>query len=147
MLRIVYTQEPLPADRETVFWLNVLEVPSKKEGAENALLFAFRSRIKVFFRPVQLTDVDAAPGKLAWKLVTVEGQGPGGKTAKQLAVEVSNPTPYYVSFGRVDARLEGKVCLRGWWRWWPRSARRPFVLPRSKARQSSRCPGPLRSHQ
>ncbi|MES2007269.1 MAG: fimbria/pilus periplasmic chaperone [Pseudomonadota bacterium] len=131
VLRIVYTQEPLPADRETVFWLNVLEVPSKKEDAENALLFAFRSRIKVFFRPVQLTDVDAAPGKLAWKLVTVDRQVPGGKTAKQLAVEVSNPTPYYVSFGRVEARLEGKFVSAGGGMVAP-LGKETFVLPETK---------------
>src|SRR5437868_3111030 len=30
-LRVIYTQEPLPADRETVFWLNVLEVPPRAQ--------------------------------------------------------------------------------------------------------------------
>ena len=29
MLRIVYTQEPLATDKETLFWLNVLEVPPR----------------------------------------------------------------------------------------------------------------------
>ncbi|MFJ1257781.1 molecular chaperone [Cupriavidus sp. CuC1] len=131
VLRITYTQEPLPSDRETVFWLNVLEVPSKKEGGENVLQFAFRSRLKVFFRPTQLTEVDGAPGKLAWKLATVDGQGAGGKTAKQLAVEVSNPTPYYFSFGRVEARLDGKFVSAGGGMVAP-LGKETFVLPEAR---------------
>ena len=31
-LRIVYTHDQLPADRESLFWLNVLEVPPKPTG-------------------------------------------------------------------------------------------------------------------
>ncbi len=131
VLRIAYTKEPLPQDRESVFWLNVLEVPPKQEGAENALRFVFRSRIKVFFRPTELTEVDAAPGKLTWKLATVDGQGTGGKPAKQLAVEVSNPTPYYVSFGRVEAQLDGKSVSAGGGMVAP-LGKETFVLPEAR---------------
>ncbi|WP_420994769.1 fimbrial biogenesis chaperone [Cupriavidus sp. 30B13] len=109
VLRISYTGEALPADRESLFWLNVLEVPPKQDSTENVLQFAFRSRIKVFFRPVGLTDVDAAPARLTWRLASVDR--PDGKAGKQLAVEASNPTPYYVSFGFVEARLDGKSVL------------------------------------
>ena len=28
-LRLIYTQEPLPQDKESLFWLNVLEVPPR----------------------------------------------------------------------------------------------------------------------
>ncbi|WP_164671810.1 fimbria/pilus periplasmic chaperone, partial [Pseudomonas viridiflava] len=28
-VRLVYTEEPLPADRESLFWLNALEIPPK----------------------------------------------------------------------------------------------------------------------
>ena len=35
-LRILYTREPLPADRESLFWLNVLEVPPKPADLEAA---------------------------------------------------------------------------------------------------------------
>ena len=38
-LRLMYTGKPLPQDRESVFWLNVLEVPPTPtdEGAKNYL--------------------------------------------------------------------------------------------------------------
>jgi chaperone protein EcpD len=93
-LRILFTHaaQPLPTDRETVFWLNVLEVPPKPSGAQfagrNYLQFAIRSRLKLFYRPSGL-DGDAlkAAGKLTFKAAA--GQTP--------AVVVHNPTPYYVT--------------------------------------------------
>ncbi len=65
-LRLIYTQEPLPQDKESLFWLNVLEVPPRADGGassndRNLLQLAFRSRIKVFFRPAGLQgDADDA---------------------------------------------------------------------------------------
>jgi len=58
-MRLLYTREPLPDDRESVFWLNLLEVPPKPQDAEdsNFLQMAFRTRIKIFYRPVALNSV------------------------------------------------------------------------------------------
>jgi chaperone protein EcpD len=96
-VRVAYTQEALATDKETLFWVNVLEVPPKAaaSGDSNMLQFAFRTRIKLFFRPQGLAgDVTGAPAKLTWKLKNAaDGKG--------MAVEVSNPTPYHVSFTRV----------------------------------------------
>ena len=65
-LRILYTREPLPADRESLFWLNVLDVPPKPADMEaagtNYLQLAVRSRLKLFFRPEGLQgDPHKAP--------------------------------------------------------------------------------------
>lgn len=91
-LRIVYTGEALPKDRESVFWLNVLEVPPKPSAADaelNRLQLAFRSRIKLFYRPGNLKGESGdAPAKLGWRLTRVDGKP---------ALEAHNPTPYYVS--------------------------------------------------
>ena len=46
-VRLVFTGDPLPADRESVFWFNMLELP-EKSNLENKLSFAVRTRIKVF---------------------------------------------------------------------------------------------------
>jgi chaperone protein EcpD len=96
-LRMVYTKEPLPADKESAFWLNVLEVPPKLENGENQLRFGFRIRTKVFFRPQGLpgTPQDAA-AQLRWSLL---------KTDQGSVLEVRNPTPYYVSFQDVALAL------------------------------------------
>lgn len=71
-LRIVHTGEPLPQNRESVFWINVLEVPPKPGEAladSNLIQMAFRSRIKLFYRPDGLKGSSAeAPAQLVWRL-------------------------------------------------------------------------------
>ncbi len=97
-LRIMFTGATLPQDRETVFWLNVLEIPTKpkvKEGEpSNYLQFAIRSRLKLFYRPKGLSgnSFDAVD-KVTWR-VTKEGSG--------YVAECNNPTPYFVSFGSLN---------------------------------------------
>ncbi|PLQ00447.1 fimbrial biogenesis chaperone [Cupriavidus pauculus] len=97
-LRIVYTGEPLAEDKELVFWLNVLDIPPKtSDGTEaNKLQLAFRSRIKLFFRPtgIQGSAVDA-PDQIQWTLV------PGG-------IEARNPTAYHVSFASIEVTAGGR---------------------------------------
>ncbi len=67
-LRILFThsEQPLPTDRESVFWLNVLEVPPKPSGPQfqdkNYLQLAIRSRLKLFYRPAGLPG-DPAEGR------------------------------------------------------------------------------------
>jgi chaperone protein EcpD len=92
-LRLVYTHEPLPADRESLFWLNVLDIPPRaaaNSDAPNQLELAFRHRMKVFFRPAGLTGSAAdAPGRITWKLLSKDG--------KLVGIQASNPGPYHVS--------------------------------------------------
>lgn len=105
-LRISYLKnKPLPADKESVFWLNVLEVPPKPKAAKgeerNTMQLAFRTRIKLFFRPKDLKGAAAdAPGKLRWTLVT-EGS--------ERALQAENPTSYYVSFESVGLSVDGET--------------------------------------
>ena len=103
-LRVLYTGEPLPKDQESLFWLNVLDIPPKAaesdEASRNYLQFAIRTRIKLFFRPPGLAgSVMDAPSKLSWRLVQA------GTT--QL-IEIHDPTPFYVSFANVDIAAGGK---------------------------------------
>jgi P pilus assembly chaperone PapD len=96
-LRIMSTGEAMPADKESVLYLNVLEVPPKPTGDEasaNQLQLAFRTRIKFFYRPTGLKgDASDAPGLIVWHL-----KRDGGKNT----VVADNPTQYHVSFDRVD---------------------------------------------
>lgn len=89
LLRIVYAGAGMPQDRESVFWLNVQEIP--QTAAENALQIAIRQRIKVFFRPVGLNDApETAPQTLEWEL-------------RDSVIHVTNPTSYHVSMVRIEA--------------------------------------------
>jgi chaperone protein EcpD len=102
-LRLVYTHDLLPEDRESLFWLNVLDIPPRSAAnpdLPNQLELAFKHRMKVFFRPAALAGSAAdAPAKLTWKLLTQDG--------KLVAIEASNPTAYHVSLIQVTATAEG----------------------------------------
>lgn len=95
-LRMMYAGDPLPQDRESVYYLNVLEIPPRpamRDVKENVVQVALRSRIKVFYRPAGLEgDPAQAPAQLNWKLVH---EGP------HWALEGSNPTAYHVSLTEV----------------------------------------------
>ena len=86
-LRISYTGEALPKDKESVFWLNVLEVPAKNKEleGENYLQMAFRTRIKLFFRPENLKgNANLAIEEVQWK-------------KKDNSISAYNPTPFHIS--------------------------------------------------
>lgn len=104
-LRIIATPAQLPTDRESLFWLNVLEIPPKPTGQEfvgkNLLQFAIRSRLKLFYRPAHLPgDVNKAPAELTWKTVP-DGQG--------YALEVTNPSAYHITIVQLSVDVGGKT--------------------------------------
>ncbi|WP_397449609.1 molecular chaperone [Pseudomonas sp. NA-150] len=91
LLRILYAGSEMPHDRESVFWLNVQEIP--QAAGENALQIAIRQRIKVFFRPQGLKEEPAeAPEALQWRLLQSD------------VVQVSNPGPYHVSMVGIEVK-------------------------------------------
>lgn len=98
-LRLIYGKQPLASDKESLFWLNVLEVPPKAQAAEDAnrLQLAYRTRIKVLFRPESLAGkAEDAPAAVKWRLV----HSPRGKG---LALQGYNSSPYYVNLGSIAA--------------------------------------------
>jgi chaperone protein EcpD len=105
-LRVIYTGDSLPQDRESVFWLNVLDIPPKPSGATadaNTLQIALRTRIKLFVRPAKMDGLpEEAPTKLSWKLVP-------DATGRGQALEVTNPTPFHVSFSEFAVEAGGKT--------------------------------------
>jgi chaperone protein EcpD len=102
-LRLVYTHDPMPEDRESLFWLNVLDIPPRgatNPDLPNQLELAFKHRMKVFFRPAGLAGSAAdAPAQLTWKLLPKDG--------KLVGIQASNPTAYHVSLVQVVAKVEG----------------------------------------
>lgn len=100
VLRIMLSAKSLPGDRESLYWLNVLDVPPNAKGDSNKLQFAFRTRIKLLVRPAGLHgSVKEAAGTLRWQ-ATSSGKG---------AVSVTNPSPYYLSFSEIDAQSQGQT--------------------------------------
>ncbi|MGV2292745.1 fimbria/pilus periplasmic chaperone [Trinickia sp. YCB016] len=107
-LRLVYLGEPLPADRESVFYLNVLDIPpnARPTDERNLLQVAFRTRIKIFFRPEDLPgNPDDAADQLKWKLVR--------DASGDYALECSNASAFHVSFNEVTLVHAGQMVEAG----------------------------------
>lgn len=97
-LRVMFTGVPLAQDKESVFWLNVLEIPPKPQGSDdlNTLQMAFRSRIKLFYRPVGLAGTASeAIEQVQWQLVPA-------RTGQGMALQAFNPSAFYVSLIELD---------------------------------------------
>ncbi|MBK5410884.1 molecular chaperone [Pseudomonas sp. TH34] len=87
-LQLRYTGEQLAQDRESVFWLNLLEVPPRPQGRKHLLQLAYRMRMKVLFRPDGMPGHPAqAATQLSW---TIE-------PLPQRVLKISNRSAYYVS--------------------------------------------------
>ncbi|CAM4216503.1 fimbrial biogenesis chaperone [Serratia silvae] len=88
-------------DRETLYWINVLEVPPQSKGNHNKLSIAYRNRLKVFYRPATLPALSSETmDKVSWQL-----QGD-----KLLA---KNPTPYHISYASVLVSGHGIASATG----------------------------------
>lgn len=101
-VRIAWNGKPLPQDRESLFWFNVLEAPPKAKAApgESQLQVALRTRIKLFFRPEGLKgNAGDAIKLLKWQLVRE-----GDKTW----ASVNNSTPWNVAVIRGSVKVNGK---------------------------------------
>ena len=98
-MRIRFAGAAQPTDRESVFWLNMLEIPPSSDGSEEQLELAFRSRIKLFYRPAGLPgDAESAHRQLRWSLQ---------RGAQGISLHVDNPTAWHVSFADVGLRVGG----------------------------------------
>jgi chaperone protein EcpD len=105
-LRIHALPNNLPNDKESIFWLNVLEIPAKPKDhvtvKDNYLQVAFRTRIKLFYRPSGLKgSPKAAVTDLQW---TSTGSG----------LHVKNTSPYYISLVDVTSggkKVDGKMLV------------------------------------
>lgn len=96
-IRLIYNGMALPQDRESLFWFNLLEIPPKKAGEAKGqrLEIAFRTRIKLFYRPKALLNGSATTevDRLEWQVVNDSQRGRG--------IKIKNPTPYYYSFNSI----------------------------------------------
>ncbi|WP_311751360.1 molecular chaperone [Proteus columbae] len=89
-LRIFLTENNLPSDRESLFWLNIKTIPAT-ERTENSLQIAFKTQMKLIFRPKELKGVNfiEEQKKLEWSKI-------GNK------INVKNPTPYFFNFQTIN---------------------------------------------
>ncbi|MBR8321131.1 MULTISPECIES: fimbrial biogenesis chaperone [Burkholderia cepacia complex] len=102
-LRIIHSGEALPTDKESLFWLNVLDVPPKASAGDdvNRLQFAFRTRVKLMYRPDKLPGSPAdAPARLKWSVGTDDAHRP--------VLKATNPSAYVVNLAGIELKTGGK---------------------------------------
>jgi fimbrial chaperone protein len=90
-VRLLFTGKDLPQDRESVFYLNSLQIPGLKPdySSQNQMLVIVRNRLKIFYRP---PGIEGNPHQAAERLsLRLSGQG------KDRHVAVSNTSGYFVS--------------------------------------------------
>ncbi|WP_447944616.1 fimbrial biogenesis chaperone [Stenotrophomonas indicatrix] len=93
------SEAPLPTDRESVFYFNLLDIPPKPSDAsgKNLLQFAVRTRVKLFHRPAGLPgDARDAAGQLQWR-------------AQADSLQVSNRSAYHVTLSTLSLPDGSKV--------------------------------------
>ncbi|MFV5360369.1 fimbria/pilus periplasmic chaperone [Acinetobacter oleivorans] len=95
----------LSQQQESIFWLNVLDIPPKPEGktqqdqstpiSNNFLQLAVRSRIKFFYRPIDLKEnIEQLSEKVQWKI-------------NDQYLVVKNPTPFFLTVTSIFQGTEG----------------------------------------
>ncbi len=97
-LRIKKLSANLPVDRESIFFLNILDIPPKPENLQNqnTVQLAIKSRIKLFYRPASLKGtIDSALEK-----VTL--------FADEDHINISNNSPFHITIANI---IRGKTKL------------------------------------
>jgi len=90
-LRIIHTGAPLPEDRESLFWLNLYEVPPTDSAADPdgaRLTLTFNTQLKVLWRPAGLTAPVDLASQLQFRLERQDGRW---------CVLAHNQTPWHAS--------------------------------------------------
>jgi fimbrial chaperone protein len=90
-VRLVFTGQNLPQDRESIFYLNTVQIPPKNMAgqAENQMTVILRNRVKIFYRPKQIVGgPDQVSKQLHFKLKAVNGSW---------VLQASNDSGYYAT--------------------------------------------------
>ena len=96
ILRFIYSGKGLPQDRESLFWINVQEIPPAPKQ-DNVQQVAIRTRIKLFYRPEALkTNLQVQAEALKWQhqgqTLIVTNNGPMHVTLGVLTLKSGDKT-------------------------------------------------------
>lgn len=79
IIRLLNINPALPQDRESLFWLNVQEIPPAPKDGDNVLAIALNTQVKLIYRPKSLKD----------------GRDKAEQKIQVIGSKLKNPTPYY----------------------------------------------------
>ncbi|MFH7928953.1 fimbrial chaperone [Enterobacter roggenkampii] len=93
VLRILKINDALPKDKESLFWINIQEIPKAPKDGMNALSIALHTQVKMFYRPDILKD-KRENAEQNVKMLSTEGN-----------TVLWNDTPYY--FAIISVKQNG----------------------------------------
>ena len=95
VVRIMKITDKLPKDKESIFWLNVQEIPPVNKDQNNVMVVAVNTQVKLLYRPAGIIKGrNNAESKM---LLKKEGT----------SYILNNPTPYY--FAVTEFKVNGKA--------------------------------------
>lgn len=95
VLRILKINDTLPKDKESLFWINVQEIPKAPKDGANALSIALHTQVKMIYRPDILKD----KRENAEKNIKIINDASG--------TVLFNDSPYY--FAVINVKQNGKT--------------------------------------
>lgn len=101
-VKVIYNGKPLPTDRESLYWINIYEVPAVKEtmSQEQFLLMSMKTQMKVIYRPKSLNaDVSKAGQSVSCAI----------QHDKALFLVCRNNTGYFLSYKDIHVISEQRV--------------------------------------
>ncbi len=104
-LRIIYNRKKLSTEQETLFWLNLYEIPSKPKNIPDeysTLTVTVKTQVKFLFRPKKIGRLELALDKLHFSFYSQ-----AGKTYLKL----TNPTPFYITMNSLALVAEQSLVL------------------------------------
>jgi P pilus assembly chaperone PapD len=103
VVRIINLTKDFPKDRESVFYINALEMPAVDEALkeQNKLVLLTKSRIKLFYRPNGLKAIDTEE-LIASLNMSLK------RSNNNTSVVINNPTPYHVSIFNGNILVNGR---------------------------------------
>ncbi|MFG1173173.1 molecular chaperone [Erwiniaceae bacterium CAU 1747] len=97
--KLMFTGGDLPGDRETLFFLNFVQLPASSKN-ENKLLVSYKSTVKLFYRPTGL-------GYDSEKLDTYLKADLRNLSVGEISI--TNNSPFYITPTKLQIAKNGKV--------------------------------------
>lgn len=106
-LQIILTDPALPKDRESLFWLNLYEIPPRNDASATdatRVTLAMNTQLKIFYRP---RGLPSSPEQLTDSLhFRLE------KTTQGVTLVCRNDSPYHASFASLGLIRDGHGVAR-----------------------------------
>lgn len=96
VIKVKFIGKSVPVG-ETLYWLNVLEVPQKGESGKNYIQLAYRTRIKLFLRSSEMKNLSQAESSDKLKFKFIKG-----------GIMIRNDSPFHITVSNLKLLNDGE---------------------------------------